>query len=75
MKNFTDLELQNIILKHPYFKNPNHYYIRIITIMKFLKKKGIDISNEISDIRIDRILMSIEGVERIGNDRYRYEKK
>lgn len=70
MKNITDQELQTIILRHPFFKNPNHYYIRLITIMKYLQKKNIDVSDESADIRVDRVLMSIEGIRRIGNDRY-----
>lgn len=66
--------IRELILKHPFFKNPNHYYIRLITIMKYLKKKGLDVRIRDIDLVVDEIITSIEGVKKIGEDRYALKK-
>ncbi|MBF4694899.1 hypothetical protein [Fusibacter ferrireducens] len=66
--------VKSVIEKHPYFKNPSSYHIRLITIMKFLKKKGVDITIRDFDMLVDEIIMSIEGVEKIGYGKYRRRK-
>ena len=66
--------IKALIMKHPYFKNPNHYYVRLITIMKYLKKKGVDVRTPNIDLVVDDILLSIQGVKKIGTDRYSYKK-
>ncbi len=58
------------IEKHPYFKNPCDYPIRLITIMKYLKKKGVDISYKDMDLIVDRLIQEIDGVEKIGDRMY-----
>lgn len=66
--------VKSVIEKHPYFKNPSSYHIRLITIMKFLKKKGIDITIRDFDLLVDEIIMSMDGVEKIGYGKYRRKK-
>lgn len=63
-------EVKNLIEKHPFFKNPNNYHIRLITIMKYLKKKGIDISIPDMDLLVDEIIQSIDGVTKKGYGQY-----
>lgn len=63
-------QVRHLIEKHPYFKNPSTYHIRLITIMKYLKKKGIDITLNDFDLMVDEIIMSIEGVEKISYGKY-----
>ncbi len=63
-------EVKCIIERHPFFKNPNNYYIRLITVMKYLKKKGIDISLPDMDILVDEIILSIDGVKKRGYGQY-----
>jgi hypothetical protein len=63
-----------LIEKHPYFKNPSSYHIRLITIMKYLKKKGVDITIPDFDLLVDTIILSIDGVEKIGYGKYRRQK-
>lgn len=63
-------EVKCLVEKHPFFKNPNTYHIRLITIMKYLEKKGIDININDIDILIDEIIQTIDGVKKIGYDKY-----
>jgi len=63
-------EIKKLILKHPYFRNPCNYNIRLTTIMKYLKKKGLDIHLRNVDLLIDEIIMSIDGIEKKGYDKY-----
>ncbi|MCD4713768.1 MAG: hypothetical protein K8R73_10840 [Clostridiales bacterium] len=63
-------QIRLLIEKHPYFKNPSTYHIRLITIMKYLKKKGIDITLNDFDLLVDEIILSIEGVEKISYGKY-----
>ncbi|OPL07796.1 MAG: hypothetical protein AVO33_00135 [delta proteobacterium ML8_F1] len=70
-----DLEkIKDLILKHPFFKNPNHYHIRLITIMKYLKKKGVDITIPDLDLMVDELIASLPGVKKVSSDRYQYKK-
>ncbi len=62
---YKDDEILKLIEKHPYFRNPCKYPIRIISIMKFLKRKGIDISEHDMDLRVDDIISKISYVERV----------
>lgn len=66
-----DEELKSLILKHPYFKNPCKFPIRLISIMKYLQKKGVDIKEKDIDLRIDDLIASINEVERLEFGRYR----
>ena len=62
--------LKTLIEKHPFFKNPNNYHIRLITIMKYLKKKGIDISVPDMDLLVDEVIQTIDGVKKKGYGQY-----
>jgi hypothetical protein len=59
-----------LILKHPYFRNPCNYNIRLTTIMKYLKKKGVDVHLRNIDLLVDEVIMSIDGIEKKGYDKY-----
>ncbi len=63
-------ELKILIEKHPFFKNPNNYHIRLITVMKYLKKKGIDINIPDMDLLVDEIIQTIAGVKKRGYGQY-----
>lgn len=67
---FSDAELRELIMKHPYFKNPCQHPIRIISIMKYLKRKGYS-GHSGFESRIDSIVSSIDGVERLEFGRYK----
>ncbi len=67
-------EIKKMILKHPFFKHPNHYYIRLITIMKYLKKRGIDVRSKDIDLLVDEIIQTIPGVTKVKEDRYSLKK-
>jgi len=54
------------------FKNPNDYGIRLVTIMKYLKKKGVDVSLPDIDILIDEIVKSCDDVK--SSEFGKYEK-
>lgn len=58
------------IEKHPYFKNPCNYHIRLLTIMKYLKKKGVDISIKDIDLVVDEIIQEIDDVKKVGEGKY-----
>lgn len=62
--------LKGLIEKHPFFKNPNNYHIRLITVMKYLKKKDVDISIPDMDLLVDEIIQSIDGVKKRGYGQY-----
>ncbi len=61
----SDDEIREIITKHPYFKNPCKYPIRLINIMKHLKKKGLNTSIKDVDIRVDRIISEMQGISKL----------
>lgn len=62
--------IKTLIEKHPFFKNPNNYHIRLITIMKYLKKKGVQINIPDMDLMVDEIIQTIEGVSKRGYGQY-----
>ena len=62
--------VKNLIAKHPYFRNPCNYNIRLTTIMKYLKKKGVDVHLRNIDLLVDEVIMSIDGIEKRGYDKY-----
>ncbi len=65
-----EYKIKKNIEKHPYFKNPCNYPIRLITIMKYLKKKGINIHYTDIDLIVDKLIQEIEGVKKIGDGMY-----
>lgn len=67
--------IKDMILSHPYFKNPNDYGIRLVSIMKYLKKKGVDVSIPDIDIFVDEIIKSIDAVESVEFGKYKKIKK
>lgn len=58
------------IAKHPYFKNPGDYPIRLLTILKYLKKKGYNMHYKDIDIYIDKLIQKVEGVKKVGRGLY-----
>ncbi|HKL41229.1 MAG TPA: hypothetical protein VJ962_01400 [Clostridia bacterium] len=67
--------IKEMILSHPYFRNPNDYGIRLVSIMKYLKKKGVDVSIPDIDIFVDEIVKSIDSVESVEFGKYNKMKK
>lgn len=67
--------IKKLIEKHPYFKNPNSYHIRMITIMKYLKKKHVDVSMPDFDLLIDEIIQTIDGVTKVADGKYKRKSK
>ena len=63
-------QIKILIEKHPFFKNPNNYSIRLITIMKYLKKKGLNISITDMDLLVEEIVLTIDGVKKISYGKY-----
>ncbi|RKD27585.1 hypothetical protein SAMN02745883_00506 [Caminicella sporogenes DSM 14501] len=63
-------KIKKYIEKHPYFKNPCNYHIRLLTIMKYLKKKGFNINIKDMDLIVDEIIQEIDGVKKVGEGRY-----
>ena len=70
LNNIDREEMKGLILKHPYFRNPCNYNIRLTTIMKYLKKKGLDLHLRNIDLLVDEVIMSIDGIEKRGYDKY-----
>ncbi|TCO80071.1 hypothetical protein [Marinisporobacter balticus] len=62
--------IKNKIEKHPYFKNPCDYPIRLVTIMKYLKKKGVNIHYKDMDLIVDKLIQAIDGVKKVGDGMY-----
>ncbi|MCT4605305.1 MAG: hypothetical protein N4A64_04230 [Marinisporobacter sp.] len=58
------------IERHPYFKNPCDYPIRLVTIMKYLKKKGVNIKYQDMDLIVDQLIQEIDGVKKVGDGMY-----
>lgn len=65
-----EYKIKKSIEKHPYFKNPCNYPIRLITIMKYLKKKGINMHYTDIDLIVDRLIQEIEDVHKVGEGMY-----
>lgn len=80
-KNKLDLDsvdrevVKKLIEKHPYFKNPNSYGIRMITIMKYLKKKHMDVTIPDFDLLVDEIIQTIDGVTKVADGKYKRKSK
>ncbi|WP_053957591.1 hypothetical protein [Inediibacterium massiliense] len=66
----NETSIKKKIEKHPYFKNPCDYPIRLITIMKYLKKKGVDINFKDMDLIVDKLIQQIDGVKKVGEGMY-----
>ncbi|WP_129596065.1 hypothetical protein [Anaerophilus nitritogenes] len=66
----NEASIKKKIEKHPYFKNPCDYPIRLITIMKYLKKKGVDINFQDMDLIVDKLIQQIDGVKKVGEGMY-----
>ena len=62
------------IEKHPYFKNPCDYPIRLITILKYLKSRGFNMNYTDIDIYVDKIIQKMDGVKKVGRGLYLYKK-
>ncbi len=62
------------IEKHPYFKNPCAYPIRLITILKYLKGKGFNMNFKDIDIYVDKLIQKVEGVKKVGRGLYKKSK-
>lgn len=58
------------IEKHPYFKNPCDYPIRLITILKYLKHKGFNMNYADIDLYVDKIIQKMEHVKKVGRGLY-----
>ena len=67
-------KIEHLIKKHPYFKNPCTYPIRLLTIMKYLKKKGIDTKIKDIDLLVNRTVESMDGVSKVGPGMYIVKK-
>jgi len=67
-------KIKQLIRKHPYFKNPCTYPIRLLTIMKYLKKKGIDTKIKDIDLLVNRTVESMDGVSTAGPGMYIVKK-
>jgi len=75
LNNVDQDHIKKLIEKHPFFKNPNSYHIRLITIMKYLKKKGVDVSINDIDLLIDEIIQKIDGVVKVADGKYKRKTK
>jgi hypothetical protein len=62
------------IEKHPYFKNPCDYPIRLLTILKYLKNKGFNMHYKDIDIYVDKLIQRIEGIKKVGRGLYKKSK-
>lgn len=56
--------------RHPYFKNPCDYPIRLITILKYLKHKGFNMNYADIDIYVDRLIQKMDNVKKVGKGLY-----
>lgn len=68
-------KFRDAILKHPYFKNPCDYPIRLITILKYLKRKGFNMNYTDIDLYVDKLLQKVDGVKKVGRGLYLYHKQ
>lgn len=66
----NEKSIKKKIEKHPYFKNPCDYPIRLVTIMKYLKKKGVNTNYTDIDLIVDKLICEIDGVTKIGEGMY-----
>jgi hypothetical protein len=63
-------KMLNQIEKHPYFKNPCDYPIRLITVLKYLKAKGHNMNYKDIDLYVDKLIQKIDGVHKVGRGLY-----
>lgn len=56
--------------KHPYFKNPGDYPIRLLSLLKYLKEKGFNMHYTDIDLYIDRVIQKLDGVKKVGKNLY-----
>ena len=63
--------MTELIQKHPYFKNPCRYPIRLLTILKYLKKNGVNLHYTDIDLYVDRLISKLDGVKKVGKGLYR----
>lgn len=73
-KIYREEELVDVIKRHPYFKNPCKYPIRIISIMKYLKKKGFDVNEKDFDLKVDQLVSQFPNVIKIDFGLYRIDR-
>lgn len=64
-------KMEEAILRHPYFKNPCDYPIRLITILKYLKRKGFNMNYTDIDLYVDKVLQKVDGIKKVGRGLYR----
>jgi|GEM_PF-3174722 len=62
------------IEKHPYFKNPCDYPVRLLTVLKYLKSKGYNMNYKDIDIYVDKLIQKIDGVKKVGRGLYQKTK-
>lgn len=62
------------IERHPYFKNPCDYPIRLLTVMKYLKEKGFNLNYKDIDIYVDKLVQRLDGVKKVGRGLYLKKK-
>lgn len=75
LNNVDKEAIKKLIEKHPYFKNPNSYHIRMITIMKYLKKKHVDVNIPDFDLLVDELIQTIDGVTKVADGKYKRKSK
>lgn len=63
-------EIERLIRNHPYFRNPSSYPIRLLTILKYLRKSGINVHYKDIDIYVDSIMTGMEEVRKTGRGLY-----
>jgi hypothetical protein len=62
------------IEKHPYFKNPCDYPIRLLTILKYLKRRGFNMNYADIDLYVDKIIQKMDGVRKVGRGLYKRQR-
>ena len=62
--------MEEAIAKHPYFKNPCDYPIRLLTILKYLKHRGFHMNYADIDVYVDNIVQKMDGVKKVGRGLY-----
>lgn len=67
-------EIESIIKSHPYFKNPCDYPIRLLTILKYLRRKGVNVNYADIDLYVDALLSHMDGVKKVGRGLYKAAK-
>ncbi len=68
-------QIEEVILSHPYFRNPCDYPIRLLTILKYLKRRGINVSYTDIDLYVDSILTGMDEIRKIGRGLYMSSKR